>query len=181
MKRQAQDRLRQFFRYRQATGIARVAGVGRVLVQGAASTGKTFLLLKLAVCWHQDAGFFFFRLRRGLRTLVLLPSVPLWTDVTSQLRAELAQAGLSSAGEEVPRFGPRQLRRGRTCGISCLRVTDGSTPGVAEEEGPQPKKARRALTRESLPSNLYAMSTPQLKSVCAAHGFAPKSVTQAEG
>lgn len=60
-----------------------------------------------------------------------------------------------------------------------LRVTDGSTPGVAEEEGPQPKKARRALTRESLPSNLYAMSIPQLKSVCAAHGFAPKSVTQA--
>lgn len=63
-------------------------------------------------------------------------------------------------------------------------LTDGTTPGVAaaaeEEEGfPAQKKARRAMTRESLPGNLYGMSVAQLKAVCAAHGFAPKSGTQA--
>ena len=62
-------------------------------------------------------------------------------------------------------------------------LTDGTTPGVVaaeEEQGvPAQKKARRAMTRESLPGNLYGMSVAQLKAVCAAHGFAPKSGTQA--
>lgn len=62
-------------------------------------------------------------------------------------------------------------------------LTDGTTPGVAAAEGeegvPAQKKARQAMTRESLPGNLYGMSVAQLKAVCAAHGFAPKSGTQA--
>lgn len=53
-------------------------------------------------------------------------------------------------------------------------LTDGSTAG----EEPKAKK-RKLMTRKSLPQNLHGMSVGQLRAVCAAHGWQPKSGTQA--
>lgn len=61
------------------------------------------------------------------------------------------------------------------------RLTDGTGKGEAEaaDGEPRAKKPRRAMARDSLPSSLHAMSVGQLKGVCAAHGWQPRSSTQA--
>jgi hypothetical protein len=53
-------------------------------------------------------------------------------------------------------------------------LTDGTTRGARGGAG-----ARRPFSRESLPTNLHAMSLSQLRAVCAAHGFTPKAGTAA--
>lgn len=57
-----------------------------------------------------------------------------------------------------------------------LRLTDGT-----EKDAGGAKDGRggdNIMTRESLPDNLHAMPLSQLRSVCAAQGYVPKSTTQ---
>jgi len=42
------------------------------------------------------------------------------------------------------------------------------------------RSKKRAFTRDSLPDNLHSMSVPQIRSICAAHGFLPKMETKDE-
>ena len=54
-------------------------------------------------------------------------------------------------------------------------LTDGRADKGRAAAGPS---ASHTLTLQSLPSNLHTLSAGQLASVCAAHGFHPKSKTQ---
>jgi len=61
-----------------------------------------------------------------------------------------------------------------------LLLTDGKEKNVAKgrRSGISNRSTRiTTLTRASLPTNLYTMSAPQLRAVCAAHGFTPKATT----
>lgn len=54
-------------------------------------------------------------------------------------------------------------------------ITDGKQRGSSSRAA-APKKT---FTADSLPSNLHSMSLVELKAVCAAHGFFPRSKTPA--
>jgi hypothetical protein len=61
-------------------------------------------------------------------------------------------------------------RAAATCdGVLLLTDGDGGGPRGAK---------RRRLTAESLPSNYASLSLDELRCLCAAHGFAPKSDTK---
>ena len=104
----------------------------------------------------------------------------MWLLTDDQLARQCKEKGLVGEGEDAKsklskdEMIAQLVAHGQREGP--MMLTDGTHKGTAG--GGRGGGGSTAMTRDSLPDNLHSLSLPQLRAVCAAHGFVPTSTTQ---